>query len=83
MSPLQMLRTALHALSDPVSGISKGLAMARDDAASASISSATGAAHPPSTAGFRQQYDVVFVDFSGWLNLTADMSKSALAQVWP
>ena len=77
-----MLRTALHALSDPVSGLPKGLAMARDDAAAAAVSSATGAAHPPSTAAFRQRYDVVFVDFTGWINLTAGMTKSALAQVW-
>ena len=82
MGPLQMLRTALHFLSDPVSGLPKGLAMARDDAASLSLASGAGVAHPPSPSVFRGKADVVFVDFTGWHNLTAGMTKSSLAQVW-
>ena len=79
MSPLQMLRTALHVLAEQ---LPKGVVMARDDAASAAVSaSAAGAARPPAAAIFKQHSEVVFVDFTGWLNLTAGMSKSALAQV--
>ena len=74
-----MLRMALHALSD---GLPKGLAMTRDEAASAAVSASCGAGtHPPSPASFRQLTDVVFVDFTGWHNLTANMTKSALALV--
>ncbi|GAX78374.1 hypothetical protein CEUSTIGMA_g5816.t1 [Chlamydomonas eustigma] len=80
MSPLQMLRVALHALSDTVSGLPKGLGMARDEHNSSAISAAC-SAHPPSVSVFRHHFDVVFVDFTGWLNLTAGMTKSALAQV--
>ncbi len=54
MSPLQMLRACLHALSDPAAGLGKGLAMQRDEAASKPIF-ASCSSHPPSVQSFRDR----------------------------
>ena len=78
MTPLQMFRSALHALSDPGGGLLKGLAMTREQPPPTSTSSSV---HPPSVSGFKRHHEVVFLDPSGWLNLTVGMTKSAMDEV--
>ena len=81
MTSLQMFRCLLTALSDP-NGLSKGLSMAREDPGAPDSLATSPSAHPPSVAGFRKHgHCVVFLDPSGWLNLTAGMSASGLNQV--
>ena len=36
---------------------------------------------PPSAIDFLQNFELVFVDASGWLNLAATMSSSAMQEV--
>ena len=75
MTPLQMMRAVLNALQQP-SLFSKGIAMQQRSAEAGG----TGGA-PPSMAVFRQHHAAVFVDPSGHLNLAAQLSKSAMAEV--
>eukprot|EP00798_Chlamydomonas_sp_ICE-L_P031575 gene31575-6769_t len=87
MTPQQMLRSALHVISDPSgAGLSKGLAMSQlspercspEERACFPLVSST---PPPALATFKQHFDVVFVDPSGWVNLAANMSKSVMSQL--
>lgn len=81
MTSLQIFRCALHSLSDP-SGLSKGMSMAREDPLGPLSLPTSSSAHPPSISGFKKHgHPVVFLDPSGWLNLTAGLSASSLAQV--
>ena len=75
MTPLQMMRAVLNALQQP-SLFSKGIAMQQR---SSEAGGAAGA--PPSMAVFRRHHAAVFVDTSGYLNLAARLSKSAMAEV--
>lgn len=70
MSPLQMLRAALHSLSDKHT-MAKGVFMEVD----------TASGLPKCTSPFKHHCDVVLVDSSGWLNVIFNVSKSAFAQV--
>ena len=75
MTPLQMMRAVLNALQQP-SLFSKGIAMQQRP------SEAGGAGgSPPGMAVFRRHHAAVFVDPSGHLNLAAQLSKSAMAEV--
>ena len=74
MKPLQMMRAVLNALRQP-SLFSKGTAMQRR-----SLEGAAASAPPPSPAAFRRHHAAVFVDPSGYLNLAAHLSKSAIAE---
>lgn len=73
MSAMHLFRTVMVALSNPKT-FSKGLHMQRSAAGAAGPS-------PPQPKAWRQHFDVVFVDGSGWLNLAAHVSKAALVQV--
>lgn len=72
MSALQAARAVLAALAAPGT-FARGVFMA--PCASSGLPPA-----PPRSA-FRRAFEVVFVDASGWLNLAARVSRSALAQV--
>jgi U3 small nucleolar RNA-associated protein 22 len=81
MTSLQMFRCVLHSLSDP-SGLVKGLSMSREDPSDPHALPTSSSAHPPSISGFKKHgHSAVFLDPSGWLNLTSGMSVSSLAQV--
>ena len=73
MSALQAARGALAALAAPET-FARGVFMARG--ADRGLPPP-----PPRRSAFRRAYEVVFVDATGWLNLAAHMSRSALAQV--
>ena len=74
MSHVQLLRAIMHALADPRT-FSQGLFMQWGEPQS------TRAATAPSQQSMRKAFEVVFVDSSGWCNLAAHVSKSALKQV--
>lgn len=74
MSHVQLVRAILHGLADPRS-FSQGLFMQWGD------SQGSRSATAPSQQTMRKAFEVVFVDSSGWCNLAAHMSKSALKQV--
>ena len=74
MTAPQLMRAVLVALADPAT-FARGLFMARGPAGDSDLPP------PPSAASFRSNFDVVFVDSSGWLNLAANMSSSGLKQV--
>eukprot|EP00198_Chlamydomonas_reinhardtii_P001268 XP_001690603.1 predicted protein [Chlamydomonas reinhardtii] len=79
MSALQAFRAALALLAD-ASAWSKGLVLARHQAAlqAAGVPAAQLAAAPPVSA-FKAQHSVVFVDFTGFANVAAHMTKGGLA----
>lgn len=72
MSALQAARGVLAALAAPET-FARGVFMARG--------ADRGLPPPPPRSAFRRAYEVVFVDATGWLNMAAHMSRSALAQV--
>ena len=72
MSALQAARGVLAALAAPET-FARGVFMARV--------ADCGLPPPPPRSAFRRAYEVVFVDATGWLNLAAHVSRSALAQV--
>ena len=74
MSHVQLVRAILHGLADPRS-FSQGLFMQRGDPQGSPSATA------PSQQAMREAFEVVFVDSSGWCNLAAHVSKSALRQV--
>ena len=74
MSHVQLLRAILHGLADPRS-FSQGLFMQWGE------SQGSRAGTAPSQQAMRKAFEVVFVDGSGWCNLAAHVSKSALQQV--
>jgi len=74
MSALQVTRAVLAALAAPAT-FKRGLFMARR--------ADGGLPPPPPRKDFRGAYAVVFVDASGWLNMAAHVSGSALAQARP
>ncbi len=74
MSHVQLLRAILHGLADPRS-FSQGLFMQWAEAPGPRAATA------PSQESMRKAFEVVFVDRSGWCNLAAHVSKSALKQV--
>ena len=74
MSHVQLLRAILHGLADPRS-FSQGLFMQWGE------SQGSRAGTAPSQQAMRKAFEVVFVDGSGWCNLAAHVSKSALKQV--
>ncbi len=74
MSHVQLLRAILHGLADPRT-FSQGLFMQWGE------SQGSRAATAPSQQAMRKAFEVVFVDGSGWCNLAAHVSKSALRQV--
>lgn len=74
MSHVQLLRAILHGLADPRS-FSHGLFMQWGQ------SQGSRAGTAPSQQAMRKAFEVVFVDGSGWCNLAAHVSKSALKQV--
>lgn len=78
MSAMHLFRAVLVALSNPKT-FSGGLFMQRTAAAAAAGSQQSSS--PPDAKAWRRAFPVVFVDASGWLNLAAHVSKSALAQV--
>lgn len=72
MSPLQAARAVMQALSKEAT-FSRGIAMQRRDCGAPG--------QPPAAAVWRERHGIVFLDPSGFLNLTAHVSKSGLAQV--
>lgn len=74
MSHVQLLRAIFHALADPKT-LSQGIFMQWDNPQSSQKAIA------PSQQAMRKAFEVVFVDSSGWCNLAAYVSKSALKQV--
>lgn len=72
MASPQLMRSVLSKLSEPRT-FEKGLFMAREQASDLPP--------PPAASTFRQRFEVVFVDASGWLNLMADVTRSALQHV--
>lgn len=69
---MHLFRAVLVTLSRPRT-FTPGLFMQRRVPASAG-------AVPPEAKAWRRAFEVVFVDSSGWLNLAAAVSRSALAQ---
>lgn len=76
MSHVQLLRAIFHALADPGT-FSQGIFMQWGDAGQGSPKQPAA----PSQQAMRKAFDVVFVDSSGWCNLAARVTKSALKQV--
>ncbi|KAL3158789.1 hypothetical protein ABBQ32_011516 [Trebouxia sp. C0010 RCD-2024] len=74
MSHVQLLRAIFHALADPKT-LSQGIFMQWDNPQSSQKAIA------PSQQAMRKAFEVVFVDSSGWCNLAAYVSKSALKQM--
>lgn len=74
MSHVQLLRAIFLALADP-RAFSQGIFMQWGDAQGSQKAMA------PSQQAMRKAFEVVFVDSSGWCNLAAHVSKSALKQV--
>ena len=74
MSHVQLLRAIFHALADPRT-FSQGIFMQWGNAQGSQK------ATTPSQQAMRKAFEVVFVDSSGWCNLAAHVSKSALKQV--
>lgn len=77
MTAMHLFRTVLVALSGPKT-FTPGLFMQRRAIRGAVVSG--DAPSPPTSKAWRRAFGVVFVDPSGWLNLAASLSKSALAQ---
>ena len=75
MKPLQIVRAVFNALQQPTL-FSKGIAMQRSSPQDSPATSAN-----PSPAAFRRHHSAVFIDASGYLNLAAHLSKSAMAEV--
>ena len=73
MSHVQLMRAILTALADPRT-FSQGLFMLWDESQGSQKATA------PSQQAMRRAFEVVFVDSSGWCNLAAHASKSALKQ---
>ena len=75
MSHVQLLRASFQALADPRT-FAKGLFMQWPEGQGAGA-----LASPPSQQAMQKAFEVVFVDSTGWCNLAAHISKSALQQV--
>ena len=73
MSALQIMKAVLNSLAADRTLQAGGVFMAKEPGNSLP--------QPPPPANFRGHFDVVFVDPSGWLNLAANVSRSALQQV--
>ena len=88
MTPLQVFRTTLTALAEPAS-FAKGVYVGRTASENAVLGTQHGVHEkaakqllaPPRGSDFRRYFGVVLVDPSGWLNITAGVAPSALAQV--
>ena len=78
MPAMHLFRSVLVALSSPKT-FAGGLFM-QWQPVEGSTSSGSSSASPPDSKAWRRQFEVVFVDSSGWLNLAAAVSKAALAQ---
>ena len=74
MTPLQMLRAVLKSLADSKT-FQKGVSMARPGVES------RGLPPPPPMDEYAACFDVVLVDPTGWHNLAAHVSGSALSKV--
>ena len=74
MSRVQLLRAIFHALADPRT-FSQGIFMQWSELQGNQKATA------PSQQAMQKAFEVVFVDSSGWCNLAAHVSKSALKQV--
>ena len=74
MSHVQLLRAIFHALADQRT-FSQGIFMQWGDAQGSQKATA------PSQQAMRKAFEVVLVDSSGWCNLAAHVSQSALKQV--
>lgn len=72
MAAPQLMRSVLAKLAQ-LHTFEKGVFMAREPARELPPL--------PAASAFRQHFDIVFVDASGWLNLMADVTRSALQQV--
>lgn len=81
MGPLQMVRAALQRLSGGPSSLQKGIfAAAAPGAAAGANTSSRLLPPPPPAASFKAAgYEVVLVEPTGWLNVTANVSRSMLA----
>ncbi|GFR51741.1 hypothetical protein Agub_g14187 [Astrephomene gubernaculifera] len=78
MSVLQVFRAALQLLAD--SGAwSKGLALGRVEGGAAG--SLPAGVTPPTMQCFKAHHQVVFLDFTGYLNVAAHMTRGSLAHV--
>lgn len=77
MDAMHLFRTVLVTLASPTA-LTTGLFMQRRVLdGTRSVAAAT--APLPTSKAWRRAFEVVFVDPSGWLNLAAPLSKSALA----
>jgi hypothetical protein len=72
MAAPQLMRCVLAKLAAPRT-FEKGLFMSRDVDSSLPP--------PPAASAFQQRFEVVFVDASGWLNLTGGVTASAMQHV--
>lgn len=72
MAAPQLMRSVLAKLAEPRT-LDRGVFMARDDGAELPP--------PPAAPVFRQRFEVLFVDPSGWLNIMAGVTRSALQHV--
>ncbi len=79
MSPMQMLKTALYALSN--SGAAWRLSMPPSEDGLTGVPPATGGPGGVVGDGVGGVHAVVFADASGWLNLTANMTPAAAHMV--
>ncbi|GLC36668.1 hypothetical protein PLESTM_000487400 [Pleodorina starrii] len=74
MTVLQVFRAALQLLADGPAW-TKGLVLARQEADGAMKNTPT----PPPLQTFKAHFPVVFVDFTGWLNVASHMTRGSLA----
>lgn len=75
MSHVQLLRAIFQALADPRT-FAKGVCMQWPEGQTGEA-----LAKPPSQQAMQKAFEVVFADSTGWCNLAAHVSKSALKQV--
>ncbi|KAG2496823.1 hypothetical protein HYH03_005229 [Edaphochlamys debaryana] len=75
MSALQVFRSALGLLADAPAW-AKGLALGRQEAAGLGLPAN---ATPPPLSAFKAHHQVVFVDFTGWANVAAHMTRGSLS----
>ena len=73
MSALQIMKAVLNSLAGDRTLLTGGVFMAKQPGSSLP--------QAPPPMNFRGQFDVLFVDPSGWLNLAANVSRAALQQV--
>ncbi len=78
-SATHLFRSVLTVLSNPKAW-KVGIFMQRTPPPHVATAPPTAAANPPDLKAWRQHFAAVFVDGSGWLNLTAGVSAAALKQ---